>query len=1682
MELKAGADVSWCGGPSAEGALPGGDPPPEGPPGDENDGLSNSLEHPPLQSEAMRTLMSSVAVRRAVQLKSCVSDEDAAYEVDGVQFDILGGTEIAQLSQLEVVNRELYVHMTSTPHPFGVLDLRLGPNRSEATCQTCGRSILQCAGHWGHARLEVPVFHCGYFKYVLQILYCLCKRCGALLLPAEAKARVIQRMRRFKDDPIARRAVFRKTVEACKKVSRCLECDAPQGVLKRIVRPLLDQFLKIRHAVKHRDGRSCLTEEELHPLYVQRLLRGMRPSDLEVLDVVAPEKMLIQHLLIPPNCIRPSVCVGEQGSNEDDLTCVLADVIELNNVLKSHAASGFHTTQFLGLWEFLQLQCTRLINSDAPAVSQLLASKNITKAGRGICQRLKGKEGRFRGNLSGKRVDFSGRTVISPDPNVDVFEVVVPQWIAKRLTFPERVCSANLERLKVAVLRGCDEWPGAAYVNKVDGAKCSLRFASRKLVADNLRIGDTVERHLNDGDVVLFNRQPSLHRMSIMAHRARVMPWRTLRFNECVCSPYNADFDGDEMNLHLPQTQEARAEALHLMGVVRNLVTPKNGEPLIAATQDFLSGCYLLTHKDSFFSRAAFCQACACFTDGVMSVDLPPPAILHPEELWTGKQVINVLLRPHRSCRLMLNFEVREREFSPNAVPKDMPPFMCPRDAYVVFRQSELLAGCIGKKVLGDAKHGLFFHLIRDNSESLAAACMGRVARLCARWFATYGFTIGIDDVSPSPALVEAKQKLLSEGYAQVDQEIQLFRKGAMQPHPGCTLEQSLEVRVKRILDDLRNEAGKVCNALLKPLNKPVVMFQSGAKGALINIAQMIACVGQQNVSGQRITNGFVSRTLPHFPMDCKDARSRGFVANSFFSGLEPDEFFFHTMSGREGLVDTAVKTAETGYMQRRLMKALEDLCIKYDHSVRTSDGQIVQFVYGDDGLNPSMMEDKNRPASLDKVFQHVSAMIKIPLLPNKISYSSAFNRCSSSNSNSSSSSSNSGGGGMQQEKPLLSITQTPAPDDPDVVLPPASNSQLQALIEMAEAADAEAAGKPSSRSDEVTDAQRELWSRLPETCRHKLGLWRRWHASQRQQQQQRAQHQQQQQLEGLCNDPLAQQAQNYLRAYLAVYEWLPREKRDLPLLPYEILAWSRFLGNHMGEVISPQLFYHQRVALDEAPTHQAGTENVRLFREELLQWLTLKAQEVASYRKSDGDAEALSEEGYFSTISSWRQRGYGAARRCWMLRAASAGGSQEEAEMRCEPRFAADPPSSSSPHAWKYNRHHWVTARHIFEFLRCSWRKYQRAISEPGDAVGAMGAQSIGEPGTQMTLKTFHFAGVASMNVTLGVPRIKEIINAATKIQTPIIEVPLLNTSDYNYAVLVKNRIEKTLLSECCSYIKEVYCPEGAWLSIKLDAATIRTLFLDINADKVREAILRHTMINKVRLTKNCVEVVNEWKLRVLPPGGDQIFFQLQALKAGLLEVVLSGYKDVKRGVIKHEEVRGPDGKVQHVYGLAVEGYGLREVMGTQGVKAVNVTSNHVMEVSQILGIEAARQVIINEIRKCMDAYSMDIDCRHMTLLGDVMTFRGEVLGINRFGIQKMRASTLVLASFEETNEHLFEAAVHHRSDPVKGVSECIIMGKPMALGTGSFDILVSQPSWQPKRESETLLANYKGAVPAVR
>ena len=940
-----------------------------------------------------------------------------------------------------------------------------------------------------------------------------------------------------------------------------------------------------------------------------------------------------------------------------------------------------------------------------------------------------------------------------------------------------------------------------------------------------LRVGDVVERHMEDGDVVLFNRQPSLHRLSIMAHRVKVLEWRTFRFNIQVCAPYNADFDGDEMNMHLPQTEEARAEAFMLMGVHSNLVTPRNGEPLVASSQDFLSAAYLLTQKDQFFNHDTFCQLVSYFGDADEEIDIPAPAIFKPIPLWTGKQIFSTMLRPTKASKVLVSFETMEKNYASNLKRKHF----CPNDGWVAFRNSELISGNIAKKTIGDgSKTGLIFILLRDCGKEEAAKMMDRFAKLCSRYFGGHkGFSIGISDVTPSERLLKLKHDILSKGYAKVAESIKRYEEGTLELRPGCDLLQSLEEILNGVLGKLRESAGQEAMKALPWTNTPRIMAECGSKGSPLNISQMIACVGQQAVGGIRIQDGFVNRTLPHFESHSLTPSAKGFVANSFYSGLTPTEFFFHTMGGREGLVDTAVKTAETGYMARRLMKALEDLSLRYDATVRNSENTVVQFTYGDDNLNPAMMENNDRPVDFDRARMHIS-----------------------------------------QTHP--------------------------------------GRGEPALKGEEL----------------------------------------------------------------LAFVEDLLTEDR------FQVLKSKYFL------------------------------EEIRK---------------------------------YFAAIN------------------------EKEKELLCDLQESKNASMAIiDQRIWNSCR---FTKSQVQLFLELALSKFTKAYVEAGEAIGATGAQSISEPGTQMTLKTFHFAGVSSMNVTLGVPRLKEIINASKLISTPIITAKLVQDDNKVGARVVKAIIEKTTLGEIATYVKEVYAPGKCYISIQLDMDAIEQLKLDIDAYTVRTSILRgcrgQTRPMVLRALKDHdvrIKQGSNSKLRIYVPDlvakagapPTHLFFVMQDLKVALPKVIVQGIASVNRAVINEEE---KDGRTSFL--LLVEGYGLAEVMGSPGVDGLHTTTNHIIEVEKTLGVEAARTQISAEISYIMNAYGIGIDSRHLLLLSDIMTFKGEVLGITRFGVSKMKESVLMLASFEKTTDHLFDAAVHARSDAIVGVSECIIMGVPIPLGTGLFKLL---------------------------
>jgi DNA-directed RNA polymerase III subunit RPC1 len=1124
-------------------------------------------------------------------------------------------------------------------------------------------------------------------------------------------------------------------------------------------------------------------------------------------------------------------------------------------------------------WEFLQIQAAQFINGEVPGVPRSLAG---SKAIRGLCQRLKGKQGRFRGNLSGKRVDFSARTVISPDPNLKVDQVGVPIHVAKIMTFPERVNRYNIEKLRECVRNGPEVHPGANFIRDATGIVKSLAYGDRNRVATSLKMGDIVERHMLDDDVVLFNRQPSLHKMSIMCHRAKVMPWRTFRFNECACTPYNADFDGDEMNMHLPQTEEAKTEAAELMNIRYNLITPRNGEPLVAATQDFLTGAHLLTRKDTFLTKAEFLRLVAYLSDANEHIDLPEPAIYKPRRLWTGKQVISVLVRPNQSTTCFVNVESKERFYTSDR-------YFCKDDGFVCFHDGELISGNLGKKTLGgESKHGLFYVLIRDYGSEEATRCMSRLAKLCARFCADRGFSIGIDDVTPSNELNKMKESILISGQKEADEQISLYKAGKIKLKPGCDGLQSLESEVNGILGRIRERCGKEAIRVLHYTNAPHTMAQCGSKGSTLNISQMIACLGQQSVGGSRIQDGFVNRTLPHFALGALEPSAKGFVANSFFSGLTATEFFFHTMGGREGLVDTAVKTAETGYMARRLMKALEDLSMQYDNTVRNSEQTIVQFCYGDDGLNPQLMEGGDRPVDYKRLMTNITL----------------------------------------QHKHLEEL--------------PLGSAQLRALIEKMISQDRFQQLLPQGRM--FLDETSKFFNDLADLLEKIEGL-------------------------SVPSNPLGKSDKGAKSVSEPAVDLLRVRKRLSKMTPAEKAKWRK------------------ACACPGTPEH---TEMVYLLKDNSLR----------------------------------------------------------------------------------------LTASQVATILDAALRKYSRSMIEPGEAVGAVGAQSISEPGTQMTLKTFHFAGVASMNVTLGVPRLKEIINASKIISTPIITANLVQSDSKTSARLVKGHIEKTTLGEICLYMREVHNPQQSYISIRLNMDIIDKLQLNIDALSVRNSILHPVGSGRLPILRG----LKEQHVVVMPPSRSankldrlrivapelksngkgiesfrRLYFNIQALKAALPGLIVKGIPSVSRAVINEEE--NPEGGTR--YYLLVEGYGLQEVMSAPGVEGRDTKSNHIIEVQHVLGIEAARSIIASEMSYIMSAYGITVDRRHLMLLSDVMTFKGEILGITRFGVAKMRESVLMLASFEKTSDHLFDAAVHAREDSIVGVSECIIMGVPIPLGTGLFKLV---------------------------
>jgi len=791
----------------------------------------------------------------------------------GIQLCVFSPDEIEKRSVVEITNAGTYEG--NEPKIGGLFDPRMGVIDNGKECRSCGQTNHKCPGHFGHFRLARPVYYIQFLPFILNILSCICIRCSKLRIDKNYRSHFLKRKGEVR---------WREVLAASKEIHRCgQETEDGCGALQpnRFVREGIARIMA-EWDDDANGSKSGKQTQILEVEYVLRLFRKILDEDVDFIGLnrywCRPDWMICTVLPIPPPQVRPSVIQDNNQRSEDDLTHKLAEIVKTNNTYLQPKIDANAAKSVIDEWtNVLQYHIATLVDNQIPGVAP--SAQRNGRPLKSIQQRLGSKEGRIRYNIQGKRVEFSARSVITPDPNISIAELGVPEKIAMNLTRPERVTIFNRNKLYRLIQNGPLKYPGAKTIRRADGRIISLRHVNTKEIVLNL--GDIVNRHLMDNDPILFNRQPTLHRMSMMAHRVKVLTGKTFRLNVSVTAPYNADFDGDEMNAHAPQSIEAATELEEIAAVPHQILRPRDGLPVIGIVQDTLVGSYRLTRDSVQFNNREFMNM--MMWNKRFTGTLPPPKkdALH----WSGQQIISQLL-PSINLDMMNGGKKK-----------------------VVIREGEVLEGQFDKGIFSKASKGIIHMTYNDYGSKDTVQLIDSLQNTVAQFLIYDGFSVGISDLiadgntkKEMNETIQAKKKQIETVLLEVHQDL-------FDNNTGKTNQSELEDRAFGLLNKAMETAGEIGQNTLSTENRMIAMVRAGSKGGPINIAQMIACVGQQNIEGKRIPYGFEDRTLPHFKKYDDGAEARGFIENSFISGLTPTEFFFHAMSGREGLIDTAVKS-----------------------------------------------------------------------------------------------------------------------------------------------------------------------------------------------------------------------------------------------------------------------------------------------------------------------------------------------------------------------------------------------------------------------------------------------------------------------------------------------------------------------------------------------------------------------------------------------------------------------------------------------------------------------------------------------------------------------------------------------------------------------------------------------------
>ena len=1434
----------------------------------------------------------------------------------GIQFSILSPDEIRSSSVAEITSRDTYIN--NKPVIGGLFDPRMGVLEPGLICLTDGLDYLKTPGYFGHIELAKPVYYIQYMQTIIKILRCVCFKCSKLKISKETYSNALN---------YTGEARWKYVFGVASNVKRCGDetdcgcgCLQPRKIQKEGLATIIAEW-------KQPDNTSITIK--LTPEMVLKIFKRISDEDVAFMGFSPkwsrPDWMICQVLAVPPPAVRPSVKHDAQQRSEDDLTHIYCNIIKTNKTLQEKIENNAAGNIIEDWSTVLQYYVATQVDNKIPGVASV--AQRSGRPLKSIKDRLNGKGGRMRGNLMAKRVDFSARSVITADPNISIRELGIPMKIAKNITKPVKVNKRNREFLRRLVLNGPEKYPGAKILEKKNGDSITLRYVDKESLT--LEDGDTVHRHMMDGDPILFNRQPTLHRMSMMCHIAKIMSHGdTFRMNVADTKPYNADFDGDEMNLHMPQDVEAETELRTLAAVPYQIISPANNSSIIGIYQDSALGSYMFTRENMEF-------------DMRKAMNLIMMSSKIDESKFQNKKT-------------MSNFELLSQIMPPMTMKANNKWFSDSKEDYktsnniVEIVSGKYIRGQLEKSIIGGGTKGLIHRICNDYGNLASSNFVDDLQNIVTEYLCSASFSVGISDLLSNQKTSQEITKVIETKKNGVKELIDQTQIGVFENNTGKTNKDEFETQVNNILNQATSESGKIGLDNLTKGNRFVSMVNAGSKGSELNISFMISCLGQQNVDGKRIPYGFENRTLPHYTKYDDSPSARGFVESSYINGLSPQELFFHAMGGRVGLIDTAVKTSTTGYIQRRLIKGMEDLMVGYDMTVRTNKGKVIQFTYGDDNFDPIRVEGQNLRLigmSIQDIYAHYS-------LPESTGKRSLLKSIYDKDANT------------------------------------RHNSQTAQLSE-----------KTKYYIDYMINARENI-----------------------------------------------------------VVNVFKNKNESCICCP---VSFNHIINNVLGQL------------------NVTGSSVVDIT--------LLEAYEMieSGFKMLEGIKCAVPNE-LFKVMYYFHL----------------------------------------SPNLLVLTKR--INKAGLNVLIESITLCYKRAIVNPGEMVGMIAAQSIGEPTTQMTLNTFHFAGVASKsNVTRGVPRIEEILSLSSEPKNPSLTIYLKpeDEEDRERAQTIMYMLEHTRLKEVIQTIDICFDPDDNSSLIDEDNTFIQQFYefekiveecsgnenmgsveksnwivrMVINPDVMLEKnltmedinfVLKNSYQNEIdcvysdynsdklifRIRMNEVNKMlkdtksTKSKLQALDQS-DSIF-KLKKFQEELMNnIVIRGTKKIDKVILRKikNNVEEKDGvfEKKDIWVLDTVGSNLLDVLALEFIDFKKTFSNDIIETYNVFGIEAARQIIYNELVDVIEFDGTYINAHHLGLLCDRMTYTSKMISIFRHGINNDNIGPIAKASFEETPEMFLKAARHGELDMMHGVSANIMCGQEGKFGTNSFQVYLDINEMQNVEES---------------